>query len=156
MSKLTRISSLQETKSLASHPLRKNPQSLVSKKMKMKEKKKTEQGSVYSIFIYLYLYIVGLHDSILHDALRTSSRELYIKKITKQKYMRLFTPFPNLIAKESYNWWLIRRIWGFRQQKSEEKYPKVSVATIGKLQENTRALCKMAAKSFRSRAKFFL
>nr|CAN81263.1 hypothetical protein VITISV_028698 [Vitis vinifera] len=32
-----------------------------------------------------------------------------------------------------------------------EKYPKVSVATIGKLQENTRALCKMAAKSFRSK-----
>ena len=41
--------------------------------------------------------------------------------------MRLFTPFPNLIAKESYNWWLIRRIWGFRQQKSEEKYLKESV-----------------------------
>ena len=32
-----------------------------------------------------------------------------------------------------------------------QKYPKVSVATIGKLQENTRALCKMAAKSFRNK-----
>ncbi|RVW83241.1 hypothetical protein CK203_039678 [Vitis vinifera] len=44
---------------------------------------------------------------------------------------------------------------------SEEKYPKVSVATIGKLQENTRALCKMAAKFSHkrlicSRAKIFL
>ena len=55
MRKLTRLSSLQETKSLASHPLRKNPQSLVSKKMKMKEKEKTEQGSVYSIYLYIYI-----------------------------------------------------------------------------------------------------
>ena len=57
MWKLTRISSLQETKSLASHPLRKNPQSLVSKKMKMKEKKKTEKDSVYSIYLYISIYI---------------------------------------------------------------------------------------------------
>ena len=41
---------------------------------------KTEQGSVYSIYLYIYIYI-GLHDSI---SPRTSSRELYIKKITKQ------------------------------------------------------------------------
>ena len=37
---------------------------------------------------------------------------------------------------------------------SEEKYPKVSVATIGKLQENTRALCKMAAKFSQQKADF--
>ena len=39
---------------------------------------KTEQGSVYSIYLYIYI-TYGLH-----DFLRTSSRELYIKKITKQ------------------------------------------------------------------------
>ena len=37
---------------------------------------------------------------------------------------------------------------------SEEKYPKVSVTTIGKLQENTRALCKMAAKFSQQKADF--
>ena len=37
---------------------------------------------------------------------------------------------------------------------SEEKYPKVSVATIGKLQENTHALCKMAAKFSQQKADF--
>ena len=37
---------------------------------------------------------------------------------------------------------------------SEEKHPKVSVATIGKLQENTRALCKMAAKFSQQKADF--
>ena len=37
---------------------------------------------------------------------------------------------------------------------SEEKYPKVSVATIEKLQENTRALCKMAAKFSQQKADF--
>ena len=56
MWKLTRISSLQETKSLASHPLRKNPQSLVSKKMKMKEKEKNKAMlCIFYIFIYLSL-----------------------------------------------------------------------------------------------------
>ena len=58
MWKLTQLSSLQETKSLASHPLRKNPQSLVSKKMKMKEKKKNRARlCIFYIFIYLYIYI---------------------------------------------------------------------------------------------------
>ena len=37
---------------------------------------------------------------------------------------------------------------------SEEKHPKVSVATIGKLQENTHALCKMAAKFSQQKADF--
>ena len=35
-----------------------------------------------------------------------------------------------------------------------QKYPKVSVATIGKLQENTRALYKMAAKFSQQKADF--
>ena len=37
---------------------------------------------------------------------------------------------------------------------SKEKYPKVSVATIGKLQENTRALCKMAANFSQQKVDF--
>ena len=68
--------------------------------------------------------------------------------------MRLFTPFPNLITKESYNWWVTRRRMGIYTKISEEKYPKVSVATIGKLQENTRALCKMAVKFSQQKADF--
>ena len=54
--------------------------------------------------------------------------------------MRLFTLFPNLITKESYNWWVTRRFWGCRQQISKAKYLKISqlsVAHIWKLQENT-------------------
>ena len=43
----------------------------------------------------------------------------------------IFTLFPNLKAKESYNWWLTRRILGFRQQKSDGKYLLMSVANIG-------------------------
>ena len=61
-------------------------------------------------------------------------RAIY-KENYKTKYLRLFTHFPNLITKESYNWWVTRRKWGFIHQKSEAKYPKVSVANIGKLQE---------------------
>ena len=56
MWKLTQLSSLQETKSLASHPLRKNPQSLVSKKMKMKEKEK-QSKALYILYIYISISI---------------------------------------------------------------------------------------------------
>ena len=59
--------------------------------------------------------------------------------------MRLFTPCTCLKTKESYDRWITRRFWGFRQQISKAKYPKISVANIRKLQENTAALCKMAA-----------
>ena len=83
--------------------------------MKMKEKEK-QSKALYILYIYLSIYSVGLH-----DALRTSSRELYIKKIYKTKYLRLFTPFPNLITKESYNWWVIRRRMEIYTKISEEK-----------------------------------
>ena len=73
-------------------------------------------------------------------------------KITIIISTRLFILFPNLITKESYNWWVTRRVWGFRHQISKylkiskTKYLKMSVAHIEKLQENIVALCKMAAK----------
>ena len=67
---------------------------------------------------------------------------------------------PNLITKESYNWWVTRRFWGFRQQISKAKYLKisiakylqVSVAYIWKLQENTAALCRNGCKTLRVNA----
>ena len=46
--------------------------------------------------------------------------------------MRLFTHFSYLITKESYNWWITRREWGFRHQISEAKNLKMSVANIWK------------------------
>ena len=80
-------------------------------------------------------------------------RAIY-KENYKTKYLRLFTFFPNLITKESYGWWITRRKMEIYTKISEEKYPKVSVATIRKLQENTRALCKMAAKFSQQKADF--
>ena len=120
----------------------------LTRKRKWKRRKNTEQGSVYSIYLYIYIYrqITWCPENKL-------PRAIY-KENYKTKYMRLFTPFPNLITKKSYNWWVTRRKWEFRHKKSEAKYPKVSVATIGKLQENTRALCKMAAKFSQQKADF--
>ena len=46
--------------------------------------------------------------------------------------MGLFTLCSCLKTKESYDRWITRRIWGFRHQISK----KMSVANIGKLQEN--------------------
>ena len=47
----------------------------------------------------------------------------------------LFTLFPNLITKESHNWWITRRFWGFRQQISKTKYLKIPQNIGGKYQE---------------------
>ncbi|RVW20449.1 hypothetical protein CK203_111646 [Vitis vinifera] len=43
-------------------------------------------------------------------------------------------------TKESYDRWVTRRLWGFRQQISKAKYLRMSVGNIRKLQENTVAL----------------
>ena len=42
-------------------------------------------------------------------------------KITIIISTRLFTIFPNLITKESYNWWVTRRVWGFIHEISKAK-----------------------------------
>ena len=54
--------------------------------------------------------------------------------------------FPTFLAKKSYGSWITRRRMEIYTKISEEIYPKVSVATIGKLQENTRALFKNGCK----------
>ena len=54
--------------------------------------------------------------------------------------MRLFTLCSYLKTKESYDRWVTRRLWEFRQQISKAKYLKMSVGNIRKLQENTAAL----------------
>ena len=64
----------------------------------------------------------------------------------KTIYKGLFTLCSYLKTKESYDRWVTRRVWGFRHQISKAKYLKMSVANIGKLQENTAALCKMTMK----------
>ena len=54
--------------------------------------------------------------------------------------MRLFTLFTYLKTKESYDRWITRRVWEFRQQISKAKYLKMSVGNIRKFLENTAAL----------------
>ena len=49
--------------------------------------------------------------------------------------MRLFTPCTYLKTKESYDRWITRRLWGFRQKISKEKYPKISQHVSRKYQE---------------------
>ena len=54
--------------------------------------------------------------------------------------MRIFTLCSYLKTKESYDRWVTRRLWEFRQQISKAKYLNMSVRNIKKLQENTVAL----------------
>ena len=158
MRKLTRLSSLQETKSLASHPLRKNPQRMFGQQENENEREgKTQSKALYILYIYISIYIGGLHDS-----LRTSSRELY-KENYKTKYLRLFTPFPNLITKESYNWWVTRRKWRFRYQKNLKKNISQCRSQLSGSFKRTPMHCAKWLRNSRSKrlisqrcAKFFL
>ena len=62
--------------------------------------------------------------------------------------MDIYSIFPNLIVKESYNWWLTRRILGFRQQKSEKK---ISQCVGYKYQEALRTNSQVKTRSARFR-----
>ena len=80
MWKLTRISSLQEMKSLASHPLRKNPQRMFGQQENENEREgKTEQGSVYSIYSYIYILI---------DIYYNGCKGIYIEKFFQPSQLR--------------------------------------------------------------------
>ena len=50
-------------------------------------------------------------------------------------YKGLFTICTYLKTKESYDRWITRRLWGFRQQMSKAKYLKISQNIGGKYQE---------------------
>ena len=128
-----------EKPSLSSSEEKSSENVWLARKWKWK-RRKNQSKALYILYIYISIFrwITFCPENKL-------PRAIY-KENYKTKYLRLFTPFSNLITKESYNWWVTRRKWGFRHQKSGAKDPKVSVSTIGKLQENTCALCKMAAK----------
>ena len=64
----------------------------------------------------------------------------FLKRKLQTIYKRLFTLCYCLKTKESYDRWVTRRVWGFRHQISKAKNLKMSVAHIGKFQENTTTL----------------
>ena len=97
---------------------------LVIEKYNQSEKVRQSKGSVFYFLSNFYKRFVVLENRLP----RAIYMEIIIIIITW-----IFTPFPNLIVKESYNWWLTRRVWGFRHQISKAKYLKMSVANIGKL-----------------------
>ena len=109
------------------------------RKYNQNEKVKQSKALYFSSFEKLYKSCVSPRE-------QAPERYLY-ENYNNNIYIRLFKLFPNLITKESYNWWVTRRVWGFRHQISKAKYLKMSVANIGKLQENTAALCKKISQN---------
>ena len=93
---------------------------------------KKQSKALYILYIYISIYIPLDYMILYYMIFENKLPRAIYKENYKTKYPRLFTHFPNLITKESYNWWVTRRKWGFRHQKSEAKYPKVSVTNIGK------------------------
>ena len=117
MKKLTRLSLLQETKSLAT-PLRKNPQSLIGQKEKERENKnmKNRVSALFVGFIYMiYLFFTLVQRYIQR---RYFLRNIPIISLTDyKKKIEIYTKY------------------------LERKILTQSVANIGKLQENTAAMC---------------
>ena len=58
--------------------------------------------------------------------------DIFVKKITNYIY-EVIHPFPCLKTKESYDRWITRRLWGFRQSISNAKYLRMSVGNNRKL-----------------------
>ena len=100
----------------------------LERKITRKQKYIYEKQSKCSVKYIPYYYQRFSSSSFENRLPRAIYKENY-----KTKYLRLFTHFPNIITKESYNWWVTRRVWGFRHQISKAKYLKMSVANIGKL-----------------------
>ena len=100
---------------------------LVNEKYNQSEKVRQSTGPEF----YLLSNFLQKGSSLVNRLPRAIYIYIYMK-ITIIAITWIFTLFPNLKAKESYNWWLTRRILGFRQKKSDEKYLIVSVVNIGK------------------------
>ena len=76
-------------------------------------------------------------------------------------YRRLFTLSSYFLTKESYDWWITRRKWGFKQQISEEKNLKESVTNIWEhiggfrsLQHELQKFCKLKVSILQEKANF--
>ena len=76
------------------------------------------------------MYFTSLENCTKDRSSREQAPERYIYIYIYENYnnniKRLFILFPNLITKESYNWWITRRFWGFRQQICKAKYLIIS------------------------------
>ena len=140
MWKLTRLSSLQETKSLASHPLWKNPQSLVGQKMKMKEKTRIYMKNRASALFVDSIYQI------------TYFSERLLRVFTREFIQEGNLPFLGyFLAKELHEWMDTRRKWKFIQKYLKKRSPNVG----SKYREALRTISqeKMVSARFRRRTR---
>ena len=102
---------------------------MARKKTNEKTKYMKEKHSKLSkIYFFLLDYIID------------NKNRSFVKKITNYIY-EVIHPFPCLKTKESYDRWITRRLWGFRQQISKAKYPKISQNVGRKYQEASGEHC---------------
>ena len=99
--------------------------------------KQKYEGKTKQVLCKIYFFLI---QKVLSK--NKLSRDLYSLLSRKlQLYIRGYSPLCSYLkTKESYDRWVTRRLWGFRQQISKAKYLKMSVGNIRKLQENTAAL----------------
>ena len=110
MWKLTRLSSLRDEKPSLSSSEEKSSEFGQQENENEREGKNRARLCIFYIFIYLYL-LQWMQENIYRDV------------------------FPTFLTKKSYGQWITRRRIEIYTKISEEKYPKVSVANVGKLQE---------------------
>ena len=80
---------------------------------------KAKQSSMY-YFLQNYTKVV----------LWEQAPEIFVERKLQNIYRRLFTLSSYFLTKESYDWWIIRRKWGFKQQISEDKNLTESITNI--------------------------
>ena len=134
--------------------------------IKRMRKQKQSKCSVFYFLAKLYKGLISENKLLRSIVLIDNIFDVFCKGNYKL-YIRGYSPLRSYLkTKESYDRWVTRRLQGFRQQISKAKYLKISqivgrrhqlskekylemqVANIWKLQENTAALCKMAALPF--------
>ena len=123
------VTLLQETKSLASHPLTKNPQSLVGQKENENEREGKNRARLCIFYILIYLYYILLY--LLQWMQGNIYREV----------------FPTFLAKKSYGWWMTRR-----RMEIIQKYLKKNIQSVGrKYREALRTISQVKPRSARFR-----
>ena len=105
-------------------------------------RKQKYEGKIDQVLCKIYFFL-------------SSDYMMIYKENYKTIYKGLFTLCSYLKTEESYDRWVTRRVWGFIHQISKDKYLKMSVANIGKLQENTTAVRARGLRNFTAKGQHF-
>ena len=81
--------------------------------LERKRMRKQKQSKCSAFYFPAKLYKGLIFENKLLGSMINNIFNIFCKGNYKLFIRGLFTLFPNLITKKSYNWWVTRRVWGF-------------------------------------------